>query len=372
MKASNQWASRPDDERFASLYDMRASMHSLRDRSTGDVISNRKLELLPIEDDPTNRGLRIGIDAGPLAGLEMGPTHFAFGQLCSLASPGNSPAAYFRESGLPAAMIADDLNYNLRFTREVETIGVLGVRGKTNGVGDDVGGGTLRAATGPNYGRVWNAEVVDALIDNFGDGTQGKFRVPGEFGQRVTVDKRNTTLFASDRDMFVFLADEADRIEHAGRSLARGFFLWNSQEGNTSLGLGFFLFDYVCCNRIVWGADKYTEVRVRHTKAAPDRWLEEIRPALLEYASGSSAPVIAAIDHARSVKLEDDIDAFIANRFGKRMVAPIMAIHQVEEGRPIETAWDVTVAATAHARSIPNTDRRLEVEREAGQLLQAA
>jgi Domain of unknown function (DUF932) len=367
MKASNQWASRPDDERFASLYDMRTSMHSLRDRSTGDVISNRKLELFPVADDPTHRGLRIGVNSGSLAGLEMGPTHHAFGQLCSLASPGNSPAAYFRESGLPAEAIAFDLNYNLRFTRDVESVGVLGVHGEGNE------GGTLRAATGPNYGRVSNAEVVDALIDNFGDGTSGKFRVPGEFGQRVTVDKRNTTLFASDRDMFVFLADEEDRIEHAGRSLARGVFLWNSsQEGNTSLGLGFFLFDYVCCNRIVWGADKYTEVRVRHTKAAPDRWLEEIQPALLEYASGSSAPVIEAIDHARSVKLEDDIDAFIANRFGKRMVAPIMAIHEVEEGRPIETAWDVTVAATAHARSIPNTDKRLEIERAAGQLLQAA
>jgi hypothetical protein len=34
--------------------------------------------------------------------------------------------------------------------------------------------------------------------------------------------------------------------------------------------------------------------------------------------------------------------------------------------------FDVTVAATAHARSIPNTDKRLEIEREAGQLLQAA
>ena len=39
---------------------------------------------------------------------------------------------------------------------------------------------------------------------------------------------------------------------------------------------------------------------------------------------------------------------------------------------PIETLFDVTVAATAHARSIPNTDKRLEIEREAGDLLQAA
>ena len=54
------------------------------------------------------------------------------------------------------------------------------------------------------------------------------------------------------------------------------------------------------------------------------------------------------------------------------MVDPIKAIHLTEEGRPIETMWDVTVAATAHARSIPNTDKRLEVERAAGDLLKQA
>jgi hypothetical protein len=53
------------------------------------------------------------------------PTHWSFGQLCSLASPGNSPASYFRETQIPAPMIADCLNYNLRFTRGVEDIGVL-------------------------------------------------------------------------------------------------------------------------------------------------------------------------------------------------------------------------------------------------------
>jgi hypothetical protein len=54
------------------------------------------------------------------------------------------------------------------------------------------------------------------------------------------------------------------------------------------------------------------------------------------------------------------------------MVAPIKAIHETEEGRPIETLWDVTVAATAHARSIKNTDTRLEIERTAGELLKLA
>jgi hypothetical protein len=54
------------------------------------------------------------------------------------------------------------------------------------------------------------------------------------------------------------------------------------------------------------------------------------------------------------------------------MVAPIKAIHEQEEGRPIETLWDVTVAATAYARSVKNTDARLGIERTAGELLKQA
>jgi hypothetical protein len=370
MQASRQWTSRPADERFVSLTEMAATLRTLRDRSRAVVESTRKIELLPDETDATHRGLMLGIGNGAFAGVAMAPTHFSFGQLCSLASPGNSPAGYFRESKLPAPLIADALNCNLRFTRAVEEVGLLASLGEDNGVG--VPTGTLRAATGPQYGRVWNADVVDMLTGQFGDGVTGEWRVPGEFGRRVTVDRQNTTLFASDRDMFVFLADEDRRIEVAGRSLARGFFVWNSEEGSKSLGAGFFLFDYVCANRIVWGADQYTEIRLRHTKGAPDRWLEDVVPVLTEYSAGSAKPVIQAIEEARSRKVADDLDAFLAGRFGKRMVDPIKAIHQTEEGRPIETMWDVTVAATAHARSIPNTDKRLEVEREAGALLKRA
>jgi hypothetical protein len=65
------------------------------------------------------------------------------------------------------------------------------------------------------------ADVVDALVDRFGDGVSGSWRVPGEFGNRVAVTKGNTTLFASDRDMFVFLADEENRIELPNRRAGR-------------------------------------------------------------------------------------------------------------------------------------------------------
>jgi len=238
---------------------------------------------------------------------------------------------------MPAPMIADCLNYNLRFTRGIEDIGVLLTTNEDGGVNE------LRSVNGPNYGRIYDADVVDTLVEKFGDGVSGQWRVPGEFGSRVTVTKDNTTLYASDRDMFVFLADEENRIElpnrRAGRmgSFARGFFVGNSEVGKSSLFAGFFLFDYVCCNRIIWGADQYTEVRIRHTKGAPDRWLEEVTPVLLEYAEGSAKPVVQAIEDARSKRVDDDLTAFLGKRFGKQMAPAIAAIHETEEGRPIET-----------------------------------
>ena len=49
-----------------------------------------------------------------------------------------------------------------------------------------------------------------------------------------------------------------------------------------------------------------------------------------------------------------------------------LEIHQIEEHRPIETLWDVTAAVTAYARNIPNTDRGIALEREAGNVMQLA
>ena len=64
-------------------------------------------------------------------------------------------------------------------------------------------------------------------------------------------------------------------------------------------------------------------------------------------------------------------------RVGADRIANAIAAHHLYQGPAIlvdfgtATTFDVVTAATAHARSIPNTDRRIEVERAAGELLQA-
>jgi len=366
--ASHQWATRPNDERFVSLTDMQRHFHVTRDNSRSTVVSSRRLQAIPTAD---NKGVLLqGAN-----GHAYAPTHWSFGQLSQLAE---APAGYLRS--LPAPIAADCINYGLQFKRSIEDVGILLQRQPSmdEATGADVDlEPIIPAVTGPRYGRIWNADILDSLTKRFGDGVTGDFRVPGEFGKAVTVTKANTTLYAGDRDMFVFLADEDHRIEIPNRrngqpgSLARGFFVWNSEVGSATFGIGTFLFDYVCCNRTVWGAAQYREVKLRHTAAAPDRFLQEVGPALISYANSSTDSITAGIAAARAAKL-DDVDEWLAKRFGKRTVESLQTVHQLEEGRPIETLWDVSNALTAKAKSVPWQDERVALERQAGEVLDLA
>jgi hypothetical protein len=360
-QANQQWMKRPDDERFESLPALANFTQDVRNRSAGKVISSRGLQFVP----DGVKGLHV------VTGEHSGPndlTHWSFGQAATLAG---APAGYLRT--LPAPIAADALNWGMRFNRDVEDIGLLTTFNKSPGQGP----ATLRAATGPRYGRIWNADICSALVDKFGDGVSGDWTVPGEFGNAVDVTKANTTLFASDRDMFVFLADEKNRVDVHGRrdgkpgSMARGFFLWNSEVGSQSIGAAFFLFDYVCKNRIVWGAQQFKEIRLRHTVSAPDRWLEEIQPVLLEYSDASAKDVESTIAAAQARKV-DDMAEFLNNRFGKKNAALYSAAHERDESRPMETLWDIATGMTAHARSIKWQDERVALEREAGKILDMA
>jgi hypothetical protein len=355
-QASHQWATRPDDERFTSLPEMYQAAHGVRERSAARVISSRRISAAPVEGD-SQALMAVGPGGNP-----VDFTNWSFGQLSRLAG---APSDYMR--ALPGPLAADCINYGLQH-RDIENVGVLFYQN---------GSPQLRAVTGPNYGRVWNHQVIKALMERFGDGVTGDFKVPGEFGKDVAITKANTTLYASDRDMFVFLADEKHRIEVPGRrdgqtgALARGFFVWNSEVGKTSLGIGTFLFDYVCMNRIVWGAQQYREVRINHTANAPDRWIEQAVPAIKAYADSSAQTITEAIDAARKARI-DDVDEFLNKRFTRNRTAAIKAAHMNDEGRPIETLWDAATAVTAYARGVGYQDERVDLEREGGRILDLA
>ncbi len=358
MTASRQWASRPADQRFTSLIELNEAVHQSRQNSRSTILPSRALSLSPVEGD--SKALVV---VGP-DGNAVNMTNWAFGQMAARAG---APAGYLRQ--LPSALAADNINYGLQYVRDREDIGVL--------LHKNGGAPELRAVTGPQYGRIWNSTITQALVDRFGDGINGDFRVPGEFGKRVEVTKDNTTLYASDRDMFVFLADEEHRITVPNRrngesgDMARGFFVWNSEVGSTTMGIATFLFDYVCKNRIVWGAQQYAEIKIRHTASAADRWLEEVVPAIESYANSSTSSVVQALTDAKAKRI-DNVDEFLRNRFTVSQANAIKAAHMSDEDRPIETLWDAATGITAYARGITYQNERVDLERAAGKVLDLA
>lgn len=72
----------------------------------------------------------------------------------------------------------------------------------------------------------------------------------------------------------------------------RGFYARNSEVGSKTLGMASLHLRTVCMNRNIWGADRFEEISIRHSKFAANRFAHEAAPALENVASSSPAPFI--------------------------------------------------------------------------------
>ena len=377
-RVSSEWFSRPDDEKFLSLSDLYASVKGRAERSRTRTVESATIRVEAHRDDPEKLTLVLPDAEAPVA-----PTHWSFGQLASLVS---APATYLRQ--LPAPLAGINLQYGLTNHR-AEQVKVLEVEGACPGPRS--GGRTeLRAVTGPDYGRIYDHELVSAVQRIAGDGTgDTRWKVPGVldwstgvYNPMVDVTKDTTTLYASDRDVFLFLVDDLNPIE-AGTLpdgspdlYFRGFYCWNSEVGAKTLGIASFYLRAVCQNRNLWGVEDFQEISIRHSKYAANRFAHEAAPALTNFADSSPQPFIQGIRSARErvvARSDEDRTDFLRKRgFSKAETAKIVETVLAEEGRPPESVFDFVQGITAVARSKPQQDARLTMETRAKKLLEAA
>jgi len=365
---SHQWISRPADQRFLSLGELKDAMAEKRNTSHEYRVDTRKIEF--IAPEPKRLEDTHALTVGLPDGTEIAPNHWSFGQLCNLAQ---APSSYLRR--LPSQIAADALSYGMRYSRDSDEI-------KAYASGD-----SLLAATGPDYGRIFDCEVVEAVMQIAGNGIGDmRWKVPGVLDWQtmlynpeapITID--STTLYASDRDVFIFLVDDRNPIE-VGKLpsgdpdlIFRGFYVTNSEVGSGSLRLAAFYLRGVCMNRNLWGVENFQELTMRHSKYAPARFIEESRPALASFANGSTKSLVDAVAAAKATKLASDQDealAFLqARSVSRKRALSILEQGEREEQRPVRTAWDFAQALTANARSEPNTDTRIEIEMVAKKIL---
>lgn len=366
-RVSSEWFSRPDDERYLSLSALYAAVRTRADRATARTVETRTLRVEASRDNAERLALIVPGREEPIA-----PTHWSFGQMCSLVG---APAGYMRQ--LPAPLAGINMQHGL-LSHRAELVKTLEA---------DDGRIELRAVTGPDYGRIWDHELVAAVMKIAGEGTgDTRWKVPGlldwstmTHNPFVEVTKDTTTLYASDRDVFLFLVDDAHPIE-AGRLpngdpdlYFRGFYCWNSEVGSKTLGMASFYLRAVCMNRNIWGAEGFEEISIRHSKFASHRFAHQAAPALERFATSSPAPFLAGIRAAREqivARKDDDRESFLRRRgFSRPETEKIIATVLEEEGRPPESIFDFVQGITALARAKPHQDARLELEGKAAKLL---
>ena len=369
-RVSSEWFARPADQRYLSLDALYDSVRRRADHSRTRTVESRAVQIEARRKDAEQLSIILPDVEAPFA-----PTHWSFGQLCSLVG---APAGYLRE--LPAPLAGINLQYGLAHHRTEQIKCLETINGRTE----------LRAVTGPEYGRIYDHELVAAVQRIAGNGTgDTRWKVPGtldwssmRYNPDVDVTAETTTLYASDRDVFLFLVDDRHPIE-AGMLADgspdlyfRGFYCWNSEVGAKTLGIASFYLRAVCQNRNLWGVEDFEEITIRHSKYAASRFAHEAAPALTRFANSSPMPFVNGIKAAREkivARTDEDRSEFLRKRgFSKGETAKIIETVLAEEGRKPESVFDFVQGITAIARHKNHQDARLDLEARAKKLLDRA
>jgi hypothetical protein len=255
MQASRQWAIRPADQRFTSLTDLHAAVTHHR-----EVAAEQKGVAL--------RNLRVVTETGRRGDRASRARHDHDGQDRAVHAlqlrpvgaearcPRVVPARVARRTRDAEPEPRAREGRSRRSDRRRDTLHAA-VRAERLLV--------LRALTSDKYTRIWNSDVTARLIKLTEDAPEWQ-PAPAAFdGSRG--------LYASEKDVFAFMVDDDRRIFETlpGGGLSRGFFISNSEVGDASFSLTTFLYQYVCGNHMVWGAQGVKNIRIPHIGNADTR-----------------------------------------------------------------------------------------------------
>ena len=371
---SAQWASRPDDHRYTSMGEL---MDALRQRT--NLSGERTIQLADLTPKLIGAG-DFGFQVQD-EGEILRPTNYSFQQIGSALK---LPMGFIKSTLYDAPeLVASMMQKALRRIEDPE-----------QEVGLYHSGLDLRGVTGPNYGRLLDLEVVKAL-DEATRESGAIWEVPTAFAmpgatQFACVDptKEQTTLYASDRDVCLFLVDQRNPIEcgfvtdpkTGGRVpdvYSRGIIVRNGECGGVALSVTTFLYRWVCMNRSIRDQKGFQKVSLAHRSGVRDAFMTRLVPAMKAFVNGSAAGIADEIECAKRqmlVRSDDEAVRELTTTFGFSLDTAeiIMGKSMAEDQRPIRTTFDMVQAMTAFARNNPHQDDRMQVERVAGKILAAA
>jgi hypothetical protein len=354
-----QWSTRPDDERFASLTDMLAHLKTEADQCRTLDTDSDMIRVISHSDND----LGVVGKSGNVAYLN----NWSMNQLSAAAK---SPANYLRQ--LPSTLAAQCLNHGLSVApRASHQLYLRQV--PANGSPAHL---ELRALTSPGYSRVLSAHVVDrlrALQANSPAWQAPQVYPRGDFGG----SKVPCVGFSGDRDAYVCLQNESVGIADPaapGEHLTRFILLVNSEVGAKKLDLTLGLCERVCGNFIIWNTKTIAQFSMRHYGDKIRReWHRGIGQIFNDYSALSAREETAKLQ-AASVKQiagtkPEVIDALFKREIaGKQQISDAYDMAERHDRNP-RTAWGIVHGLTRLSQMSPYADERIDLDRAASRVL---
>src|SRR5258706_12029139 len=350
--AHREWASRPPDDRYASVQTLYDAARARRERT-----EERDIVAVDFRTTAVDNDLVLHDASGRTAPL----THWSFGQLATIAS---APPNYLRT--LPAAVASSAINVGLeRQRREQHQL-----------LAERTAPWTVHAITSSRYARVHHDELASRVLDlmarhpawhlplAYKDGEYGAERVP-------------SGAYLGDRDMFLFLVDGNraldDPTDRTDTGLFRGFIVRNSDVGAAALTLDVFLFRAVCANHIIWGFQHVADFRRRHVGASiQTAWttsLDGVRAALDADTANDRALLLRATSQELGATRDAVIDTAVQRlEMSQQQAAEAYTLSEEHETNP-RSLWGYVQGLTRLSQRTPWQDGRFALDRAASRLL---
>jgi len=359
------WAHRPGDHVFDSVeklvehtrelkdksFTEEAAVEHLQIRATGDAMRVGADEMVVVHDRAEGDGTTVGL-----------LNNHSFNQYCQNIG---ARAGEYRK--LPAAIAQMPLMW-LTQNADRKDVKMLLTRGDNDIV-------QCRAINSPNYGRIWNHELAEAVLkyvdpDIWTVPDVSHFHTPMGF------------ISTNDKKVFIFLANEKNPITLKGidKPLFRGVYAWNSEVGDGTAGCADFCYNSACANRVMVGLTEFKELVIRHTAGAPDRWVKEAVPAFDKYVNTSTQKIAGLLEASRKKKVakteKGALQWMQEHGFTKALSkAALESAREEERGADPSSSplsiYNVVQGLSAEARAKENNDERVAIELLAGKLFKA-
>ena len=314
------------------------------------------------KDVDTTVGVKLWTPEGEVNGHL---NDWSFGSLCNIAG---APKGYI--NGLPTELACRNLNNGIRTRFQ-----------SGNGTVAPITGGQIRAFYSDKYERLPDLEVAERIADTakrLGYEPAGKFA-----GVRVgmpPVRPEASGLYASDRDMFLFVANEERGFEFEGDTYYHCAIAWNSEVTFKKHGWLMCLYRGICGNHLIWDAEEVLQSESIHRGNSVHETLESFDVMMEQYDARREQVqdiAIARLTASRVLEFAETRE-LVAERLAeymlKKQVEAALPFLDDERAYPKDphSVFGVTQALTLYSQTIAHSSTRDAIDRTAGRIVKDA